>query len=236
MSNMIDSRSNNYGRNAVLPLVALLSASGVGVVLTGLRIERTGDWTYVFLVWNLMLAWLPLIFAIGVHTRHQRREKSGWRLYGLAVLWLLFFPNAPYIFTDMIHTMGGFLSTFWYDYILVLLFGFIGFMLGFVSLYLMQTVVAERMGRRASWYFIVAMAWLSGFAVYMGRFLRWNSWDVVVHPVKVGQALGHFAFHPWAEQTSLIFSALFATFMFLGYLMLYALTHLQPRQTLGVIV
>jgi uncharacterized membrane protein len=216
--------------------VALLSASGVGVVLAGLRIERTGNWNYLFLIWNLMLAWLPLIFAIGVHTRHQRRERSGWRLYGLAVLWLLFFPNAPYIFTDMIHTMGGFLSTFWEDFILVLLFGFIGFMLGFVSLYLMQAVVAERLGRRASWYFILGMAWLSGFAVYAGRFLRWNSWDVLMHPVTVSNTLGHIAANSWAEPTSLIFSALFAIFMFLGYLMLYALTHLQPRQTLGVIV
>ena len=224
------------GRTAVLPLVALLSASAIGVVLTGLRIEKTGNWNYLFLVWNLALAWLPLIFAIGVHCRHQRHERSGWRVYGLAVLWLLFFPNAPYIFTDLIHTMGGFLSHFWEDFILVLIFAFTGFMLGFVSLYLMQSVVAERMGRRASWFFILAMAWLSGFAVYLGRFLRWNSWDVLVHPVKITQTIGYIATHPLADPTSIIFPALFAVFMFLGYLMLYALTHLQPRQTLGVVM
>lgn len=219
-----------------MPLVALLSASGVGAVLAGLRIERTGNWHYLFLIWNLMLAWLPLIFAIGIHTRHQRGERSGWRLYGLAVLWLLFYPNAPYIFTDMIHTTGGFPSSFWVDFILVLLFGFIGFMLGFVSLYLMQAVVAERIGRGASWFFILGMAWLSGFGVYAGRFLRLNSWDVLMHPLAVSHMLGHVALNSWAEPASLIFSALFAIFMFLGYLMLYALTHLQPRQTLGVIV
>src|ERR1700722_456643 len=183
---------SNYGRTAMLPLVALLSASGIGVVLTGLRIERTGNWNYIFLVWNLVLAWLPLIFAMGVHSRHQRRERSGWRIYTLAVLWVLFFPNAPYIFTDLTHTMNNdFLSFFWEDLIVVLIFALTGFLLGFVSLYLMQSVVAERLGEKASWLFILGMAWLSGFAIYLGRFLRWNSWDVMTHPVKMGHTLGH---------------------------------------------
>src|SRR6185437_5641601 len=106
----------------------------------GLRIGWTHNWNYLFLVWNLFLAWLPLMFALSVYNRHQRGERSGWRLCGLASLWLLFFPNAPYIFTDLVHLTTRFRTHFWVDLRLVLLVAFTGFLLGFVSLYLMQSV------------------------------------------------------------------------------------------------
>lgn len=75
------------------PLLALLFASAIGVALTGLRVGWTHNWHYLFLVWNLGLAWLPLVFALAVYNRHQRGERSGWRLGGLASLWLLFFQT-----------------------------------------------------------------------------------------------------------------------------------------------
>ncbi len=218
------------------PLLALLFASAMGAALTGLRAGWTHNWNYLFLVWNLFLAWLPLMFALAVYARHQRGERSGWRLGGLASLWLLFFPNAPYIFTDLVHLTTRFRAHFWVDLSLVLLVAFTGFLLGFVSLYLMQSVVAERLGKVASWLFILAVAWLSGFGIYLGRFLRWNSWDVVMHPLGLSHAIGNLAAHPLANPTSVVFPMLFATFLFLGYLMLYALTHLQPPQPQRVAV
>jgi uncharacterized membrane protein len=217
-------------RRTMIPVLALLFASSVGVVITGLRVQWTGNVRYLILVWNLFLAWLPLLFAVAVYRRHQRGERSGWQLWLLAGSWMLFLPNAPYIFTDLIH-LDGFMSHYWVDLTLVLMVALTGFMLGFISLYLMQSVVTQRWGRAAGWGLILAATGLSGFGIYLGRILRWNSWDVLVHPLSFLGSIGHWATHPLSNPgTTFAFPLLFGTFLFLGYVMLYALTHLQPTQ------
>jgi uncharacterized membrane protein len=131
----------------------------------------------------------------------------------------------------MVHLLRPYGGNFWVGLCLVLLFAMIGFLLGFLSLYLMQQVIAERCGSAAGWLFTMAVTMASGFAIYLGRFLRWNSWDVVVHPLDLSYAIGHLAKHPFEDKTTMFFPPLFATFLFLGYLMLYALTHLRQPQT-----
>src|SRR4051794_29157364 len=125
----------------VVPSLTLLFASVVSVVLVGLRIAWTSDWNYLFLIWNLFLAWLPLVFALGVCRQYQIGKGRGWKLGALTALWLLFLPNAPYIFTDLVHLNNWFRHHYWVDLSLILLFAFTGFLLGFISLYLMQSVV-----------------------------------------------------------------------------------------------
>ena len=206
----------------------LATAAAVGLVVS--RVWLSGRWTHLSLVWNLFLAWLPLVFALGVCREYRSVVRNGWKLWSLAGLWLLFFPNAPYIFTDLIHLDFWFQRHYWADLTMILLVALTGFLLGFVSLYLMQSVVADRLGRAASWLFIFVVAGLTGLGIYIGRFLRWNSWDVFVHPVGISLDLGRLAAHPLVNARSFVLQALFATFLFFGYLMLYALTHLQPAQ------
>lgn len=213
-----------------VPVGALLFASSVAVTLTVLRIELSGNWRYMSLIWNLFLAWLPLVFALEVHRRHQRGERRGGQFYSMAALWLLFLPNAPYIFTDLIHLSTRFFPHFWPDLSLVLLDAFTGFLLGFLSLFLMQSVVTQIWGRAVGWVFTFGATALCSCGIYLGRFLRRNSWDVVAHPVGLSHDIGHLAAHPLANPHSLAFLGLFATFLFLGYLMLYALTHLRPME------
>jgi uncharacterized membrane protein len=212
-------------------LLALLFASVVGAMLIALRVSWTGNLAYASLIWNLFLAWLPLLFALDASHQYRVAGRGSWRVCLSAALWLLFFPNAPYIFTDLIHVKNWWpLGHYWMDLSLVLVFAFTGFLLGFISLYLMQSVVANRFGKKAGWLFICAVAALSGFGVYLGRVLRWNSWDVFVHPVGLTRSIVHWVTHPLANPgIAFGFPALFATFLFLAYLMLYALTHLQPR-------
>jgi len=191
------------------------------------RIVWTGQLRYAFLVWNLFLAWMPLIFALLAKERY-------WRFAGLTAAWLLFFPNAPYIFTDLIHLTTRFVGHFWVDLTLILLCALTGLVLGFVSLYLMQSVVARMFGRIASWLFIAVVAALSSFGVYLGRFVRVNSWDIVTRPAKLYRGINDWASDPFAHATSFAFPVLFATFLFIAYVMLYALTHLpQANQIAG---
>jgi uncharacterized membrane protein len=85
------------------PMLALTFASSASVALVIARVVYTGHIRYAFLVWNLFLAWLPLIFALLAADKYQKGPARNWHFLGLTTAWLLFFPNAPYIFTDVIH-------------------------------------------------------------------------------------------------------------------------------------
>ncbi len=215
-----------------MPLLALTFASIASVALVGARIIATGNLRYSFLVWNLFLAWLPLVFALLASAKFHHASGRDWRFLGLAGAWLLFFPNAPYIFTDLTHLTTRFYGHYWVDLMLILLCALTGLVLGFVSLYLMQSVVERMLGRPASWVFIAAVAALSGFGIYLGRFMRFNSWDVLFRPVQLFQGIGNWVAAPLANANTLAFPVLFGTFLFIAYLMLYALTHLQPARPL----
>ncbi|MCI0578683.1 MAG: DUF1361 domain-containing protein [Chloroflexi bacterium] len=157
----------------------LASATSAGMVVA--RFVYTGQLVYQFLVWNLFLAWLPLLFALAA--RRWRRRPAP--LVTCALAWLLFLPNAPYLLTDLMHLgrAGGIPLV--YDTVMLLSFTMTGLLLGFVSLYLMQELVSGLAGRWAGWLFAGAALGLSSFGVYLGRFLRWNSWDVFTNPAGV---------------------------------------------------
>jgi uncharacterized membrane protein len=212
-----------------VPMLALVFASLVSVALVAGRILWTGNLAYGFLIWNLFLAWLPLVFAVLACEKFERSSARNRLFLGFAGAWLLFFPNAPYIFTDLVHlTSRNFYAHFWVDLTLILSCALTGLVLGFVSLYLMQSMVRRLVGPLASWGFIAGVAALSGFGIYLGRFQRFNSWDVLLKPLQLTAGIGHWLANPLAHPTTYAFPALFATFLFLAYLLLYALTHLQP--------
>jgi len=219
-----------FKRETALPVLALLIASSTSVALVVARIIWTRRFGYSFLVWNLFLAWLPMIFALVACEKYQSTSGRDWRFLGPAGAWLLFFPNAPYIFTDLIHLTTRFYPYFWVDLSLILLCALTGLVLGFVSLYLMHSVVERMLGRAGGWLFIAGVAALSGFGIYLGRFLRFNSWDVLFRPRQVYHGIGNWVADPLANPNSVAFPILFGAFLFLSYVMLYALTHLRRAQ------
>jgi uncharacterized membrane protein len=211
-----------------VPVMALFFASVISVSLVVGRVFYTGNLRYSFLIWNLFLAWMPLFFTLLAREHFVKVGHRNWRFAALAVAWLLFFPNAPYIFTDVIHLTRTGAGVFWVDLTIILNCALTGFVVGFVSLYLMQSLVARIYGSLSSWLFIAAVAGLSGFGVYLGRILRLNSWDVIARPTKLYHGLNTWAADPLASLNSSAFPALFGLFLFIAYVILYALTHLQP--------
>ena len=140
-----------FKRETAMPMLALLFASAVSLGLVAARMIWTGHARYGFLAWNLCLAWLPLVFALLACDEYSRTGAQSWRFRLLTVAWLLFFPNAPYIFTDIIHLTTRFYGHFWVDLVLILLCALTGLVLGFLSLFLMQAIVRRMLGRAASW-------------------------------------------------------------------------------------
>jgi uncharacterized membrane protein len=217
-----------FKRETAMPMFALTFASAACVILVCARMVWMQNPRYAFLIWNLFLAWLPLVFALLAYEKWQNVPGHHWHFLGLAAVWLLFFPNAPYIFTDLVHLTTRFASHFWVDLILILLCALTGLVLGFVSLFLMQSVARHMFGTLASWFFVAVVAGLSGFGIYLGRFMRFNSWDIVFKPFELYRGISTSVAEPLSNPKSLAFPGLFATFLFVTYVMLYALTRLQP--------
>jgi uncharacterized membrane protein len=224
--------SHNFLRNhrQIMVVGALVMSSTLCLGLLVLRVIHTGSYGHIFLVWNLFLAWMPMIMALGAYNFHKRHSRlNGLIVAGCALAWLLFMPNAPYIVTDIVNLYPQPSIPFWYDIILFAAFAWTGVFLGLVSLFLMQEIVRKTAGRLLGWLFALGVLALSSFGIYLGRFLRWNSWDVVLNP---GQLLGDIAAtirHPVAHFETYVFSAMFAVFMLCAYLMLTAMMNFRQE-------
>jgi uncharacterized membrane protein len=217
-----------FQRETFMPVAAMTFASAICFALVFARILWTANIRYSFLVWNLLLAWMPLLFALLAREHYRQGQRPGWRFFSLSAAWLLFFPNAPYIFTDLTHLTNRFFPHFWVDLAVILSCALTGLVLGFVSLYLMHSVATRMFGRIVGWLFVGTAAGLCSFGIYLGRFLRFNSWDVFAKPGKLYHGISSVATGEHAHQGNFAFLVVFATFLFIAYVMLYALTHL-PR-------
>lgn len=223
-------RAFGYSRQLAV-FASLVLTTGLCALLLVLRVQRSHHSTYIWLLWNLFLAWLPAGFALIAYNIDPRGSRLGWGVIaGCAVLWLVFFPNAPYLVTDLIHLHRQADVPFWFDLILLVTFGWTGLFLGFVSLFLMQDIVRRATTPLMSWLFAFGVLTLGGFGIYLGRFLRWNSWDVFFAPTQILGALADGLRHPLAHFQTIVFSLIFAVFFATTYLMLVSLMHLQ-RET-----
>ncbi len=190
----------------------LCGASVASVMLYRLRVMLSGSMDYLFLLWNLFLAWLPLTMAYIASSFASRRRYILLIVVPAAALWLLFFPNAPYILTDLFHLRHPREHVpVWFDTLLINWFAWTGLLLGVFSLSLMHDIVRRAFGRVTGWLFVFSVGALCGVGIYIGRFLRWNSWDIIFHPVERLNNLFYYAVNPSLQSVLFIgvFSALF---------------------------
>jgi uncharacterized membrane protein len=221
--------ATEVSRRRALAVGSLLLASGFGVVLVTSRVAYTGSSDYRNMLWNLTLAWIPFVVALVVYDRHRRGAPPG-RLVLPALIWLLFLPNAPYLMTDFkyLAEIGG--APVWYDITLLTTFAWVGLLLGFGSLFLMHTVAVRILGAVASWVAVAAALGLTGFGVYLGRFERWNSWDVVRSPGTLATDLWSGLSDPLAYPRPLAVTIALTAFLSLGYLGLYSFLRLAALE------
>lgn len=209
--------------------VAILALALASVLSCGLVIVRNfyaGKTGYAFFFWNLFLAWVPLFAALIFYGLAARRSRRWLAMLAVAVAWFLFFPNAPYIVTDLVHLHPRPPVPYWYDIICAMAFAQTGLFVGYLSLYLMQEVVRAWLGRWCGWLFALVMMGLSAFGIYLGRFLRWNSWDALVDPLDTLRNAARVA-NPWNDPQPLAFSATFFAFSLVCYLIVCSFTHLH---------
>lgn len=223
-----------------MELQKLIKLSGAffvcSVMLCGMlavRIVHAQSFLFAFLVWNLFLAWIPFLCSIGIQLVHRRATAKQLRrflLLALGIAWLVTFPNALYIITDIMHlTHLPTVSTvpLWYDSLLVPAYGFLGLLLGFCSLYLVQTALRKHWQSAWVWIATGGVITVASFGIYLGRFLRWNSWDVVRAPAGLWTDISDRLINPLHHPRTMLFTISYAACLMTLYLILYFLIELK---------
>jgi len=192
------------------------------IALITLRVIRTDTKVFIFLCWNLFLAAIPLMASTMLKITEQFKMPVVIQLICFS-FWLVFFPNAPYILTDLIHLMPRPPVPLWYDLALLLSFSGTGLLVGYLSLDDVQNVITRRFGAVAGWLAVIISLMLTGFGIYLGRFLRWNSWDVLTNPSGLFADLADRALNPFSHPRTLAVTVIFGVALTLGYVALRVL-------------
>jgi uncharacterized membrane protein len=207
--------------------LALASTLCIGALLARWVYAEAG--AYDFLPWNLFLAWIPVVAAVAVYDG-QRRGASPTRLLPIAVVWLLFLPNAPYLLTDFVHLGSRDDAPVWFDIVLFGSFAWTGMLLGFLSIFVMQSVVRRAYGSLWSWVLVLTSLTASSFGIYLGRSLRWNSWDFLLRPGALLEDIWARIVDPLAYPRGVGMTIALTVVLSTGYLTMYAFAQLGATE------
>jgi uncharacterized membrane protein len=213
-------RSPSGRRLAVLAVLAALSF--LVTVMVAIRMSATGSPGYGNLIWNLFLAWIPLLLAFAVYDGARRGMRGLW-LLGLGTLWLLFLPNAPYLMTDLKYLQEFHAAPKWFDVIMAGTAAFTGVALGSISLVLVHSVARRHFGAVWAWIGVWAVLGLSSVGVFLGRVQRFNSWDVLTDPKPILQDLAKGITNPHDYPMLVAATLVFSGFLLGAYVVFYAL-------------
>ena len=200
-------------RIAVIGVISLWCTA-----LIAYRLHLAWDMLPIWLVWNLILAAVPMLFSAGFRAANAR--KRPFLANGSFCLWLLFLPNSPYILTDLIHLARRPDVPLWYDLAMLVFCAGTGVMFGYLSLMEIHNVVEGMFGKTTGWAVATASLMLSGFGVYLGRFLRWNSWNAITNPIKLFKGVIGVFSNPGTHPHPVPFTLIFGTGLIVGYLAL----------------
>lgn len=208
----------------------ILLSSGLALSIFLVRVLVSGTYqVYANLVWNLFLAWIPYLCSILVAALHRNLPKQWWWLLLPSLVWLAFFPNAPYLVTDFLHLEKRAYIPIWYDILMLASFSWTGIFLAITSLRTMQTMIKDYFGLLISWVFAGFALVLSGLGIYLGRFERWNSWDLLFHPKSILADIAKRIINPFDHVGFFGFTILFTAIMIIIYWMFVSLRHLDQE-------
>lgn len=216
-------------RNRLNMLILFFITTALCISLVAFRVHYTSKVTFIFLLWNIFLALIPYGVSTLLVLYHDKIGNR-WLLALPFLFWLCFFPNAPYILTDLFHLKPRTGVPYWYDLALILFFAWNGLMLGYASLMDMQAVLTRHFNTWVGWVMAIGSLVLGSFGIYLGRYLRWNSWDVVSSPEGLLRDIAVRVLDPMDHPQTYGVTVVFSAFLVMGYLLIFQFTHAY-RQT-----
>ncbi|HEX8182958.1 MAG TPA: DUF1361 domain-containing protein [Candidatus Saccharimonadales bacterium] len=211
----------------------LLLASCASLGLFAAGVIRNNNYGYSYMVWNLFLAWLPLLLMVWLVRILRDKRWSSWQGIAVSVAWLGFLPNSFYMITDYIHLQDTPRVDVLFDAVMLTSFVCTGLVLGYMSLYMFHVELRRRVPARSAARLIAFIIFLCSFAIYLGRDLRWNTWDLFVNPAgilfDVSDRLINPRAHPQMFVTILSFFLLLSVLYLLVWNVIHTLRPLPRR-------
>ncbi|MDR0390078.1 MAG: DUF1361 domain-containing protein [Spirochaetaceae bacterium] len=219
------------GRLYETVFMAALAMFCLGISLY--RCVYTGTRVFLFLNWNLFLAFVPWALT-SISAVKPAIKRSPLRAAILLCTWLLFFPNAPYILTDLFHLRIRSNMPLWYDLLLILTFAWTGLLFGFLSLWDIENILRSRFKPVSVRIISMLFLFIGSFGVYIGRYLRWNSWDILTDPVELMYDIGDRFMNPFVYPGSwgmTLFMGIFLNMLYWSFLLIVSRSRSVPTSS-----
>lgn len=202
-------------------VMALTLMAGVSCGLLAARIFISDSMRYSFMPWNLFLGIVPAILALWLVTRVRQYGWLKWQQLLLTALWIVFLPNSFYMITDLIHLRVNYEAPLLFDVTLLMSFIASGLVFGFISVYMVHKELVKRIKEFNVYAIIMFIFLMASFAICLGRYTRWNTWDILLQPAGLLFDVSDRVVNPNAHiltyQTTLILFALLASIYIVIY-------------------
>ncbi len=210
-------------------LASLILACLVSSLLLGARILISDSFRFVFLYWNLVLAVVPALLAFWLVRRIRNNGWYKWQQILLTFIWLSFLPNSFYLVTDMVHLRANFEASFYFDVVMLSSFMLNGLALGFYSVYLIHRELKRYFSPEFTLAMVGIIFFLCSFATYLGRFVRWNTWDIVLQPMGLLFDVSDRFINPSVHNETYLATTSFFVVLFSAYLVVWSALSLTKK-------
>lgn len=214
-------RTSSFNRIFAL----LLITNTVSVILFLFRLLEADNFRYWFMLWNLTLAWIAPFMALGLVRRLRRLSWRHWTNIALTLGWLLFLPNSFYMVSDIIHVRPTGEVSIIFDAVLFSSFIFNGFIAGYIGTYLIHRELNKRLSALKAYAVIGGVFVLCSYAIYLGRVLRWNTWDALLQPAALLFDISDTFLRPVEHAQAYVITGSFTILIGVFYLLAYELLH-----------
>ncbi len=214
---MLKLNSNNFIKYIVLLILNSLVASLLLILVS----VYSHNFSFLYFIWNLFLSWVPLIVSVILIYLLRKKLWSSWSALILSFIWLIFIPNSFYMISDFIHLIEVPINYILYFTVAFTAIIYSASINGYFSLYLIHREINKRFSFKASWFLVALICLISGYAIYIGRVLRWNSWNILTNPGGILFDVSDNFLHFNSLKNSVFTSFLFFVLIFSIYLLLY---------------
>lgn len=200
------------------------------VVLLMIRVTASDSARYIFLLWNLVLAVIPVLLAWWLVVRVRQLGWFKWQQMLLSLVWLSFLPNSFYLVTDFVHLRATNEASLFFDVIMLAGFMVNGLMLGYIAVYLVHRELIRRFSEASSYKIVGIIFLLCSFAAYLGRFTRWNTWDILFQPAGLIFDVSDRVINPGQHAETYLATGILFVFLSSVYVVIWEATRLVSNK------
>jgi len=190
----------------------------LAVVLNILRVLFFSNTAFLYILWNIFLAFIPFIISSILVLRTNKNNISKIFFVAGLILWFLFLPNAPYVITDFIHLGRIHAVPIMFDIFVLFTSAWVSLLMGLYSLVNIEKIFLLRFTKKVTNIVMVLIILFASFGMYLGRYLRFNSWDFFVSHNYLITSIMKIVKEPNSNENMYAYTSLFFIFIYISFI------------------